>query len=486
MAGRAMTSTPLTRKARGGGGLAVVEALKGGDSSGIKGIPLRDIAPNPDNPGERLEDLDGLVASVLEVGVIVPLTVASAADHLAAHPEHAATVAGRPWVLRAGHRRHAAATRAGLEEVPAWVIDGAVAGERGDEAILHENLHRQALTPIQEGEAFARILERRGISQRDLAKHIGVSQAQISKRLALLTLPIEIQRVVGSGVVPVIDALTLGEAEPEVVATVAQLLAETPARAQEGLPTLTRTASAMVLGQRRRERAELVAQERSGRVVDYNTLTKEFQGRHWDYRLNTEREIKAAQKRGDLIVVPNTDSWSSSVTPLFYRAADPQAAATKPTRSAHEQKRLDDEKGRKAGMKARRAFLPTLLVKPSAATIAHVTSLALIGGEGLDAQSAEVARKVAAAAKFGPATEAAGWEWRQQIVGVAQADRPKMAYLVALACLEDRASWTNTTWATSVTEYFDHLVASGYEPTPWEKALYDRSVKAHAKGENRV
>ena len=133
-----------------------------------------------------LGDLDTLVESVRQVGILTPVTVAS----------HGANGDGR-WVLVAGHRRVAAAEQAGLSRVPAVVVD--VGGD--DErlvATLVENLVREDLDPIDEARGFAMLVEA-GWSQGKVSRRVGRSKGHVSKRLRLLALPTEVQEKVRAG-----------------------------------------------------------------------------------------------------------------------------------------------------------------------------------------------------------------------------------------------------------------------------------------------
>ena len=133
-----------------------------------------------------LGDLDTLVESVRQVGILTPVTVAS----------HGANGDGR-WVLVAGHRRVAAAEQAGLSRVPAVVVD--VGGD--DErlvATLVENLIREDLDPIDEARGFAMLVEA-GWSQGKVSRSVGRSKGHVSKRLRLLALPAEVQEKVRAG-----------------------------------------------------------------------------------------------------------------------------------------------------------------------------------------------------------------------------------------------------------------------------------------------
>jgi hypothetical protein len=74
-----------------------------------------------------------------------------------------------------------------------------------------ENLQREDLSPLEEARAYQRLIDTLGCSQRDLAPKVGKTQSHISKRLALLALPKDVQKEVDSGGITIPDALELAK-----------------------------------------------------------------------------------------------------------------------------------------------------------------------------------------------------------------------------------------------------------------------------------
>lgn len=158
----------------------------------IEQIALDRLHPSPDNPRRDLGELGELAASIKELGIIEPLVV---------------TPNGDGYVLVAGHRRHAAATKAGVGEVPCIVRPG-LDDRAQAELRLVENLHRQDLAPVEEAAGYAQLVEL-GYSQRQLARKIGRSQAHVSRRLSLLKLPAPALAALDTGRITVEQATTL-------------------------------------------------------------------------------------------------------------------------------------------------------------------------------------------------------------------------------------------------------------------------------------
>ena len=150
-----------------------------------------DIVPNAAQPRTNFvqEDLDELVASIREVGVLQPIVVRPLAGALAGEPQ---------YELVMGERRLRASKLLGLESIPAVVKNTA------DDAMLRdallENLHRANLNPLEEASAYQQLLADFGITQDELATRIGRSRPQITNTIRLLRLPIVVQNRVAAGV----------------------------------------------------------------------------------------------------------------------------------------------------------------------------------------------------------------------------------------------------------------------------------------------
>lgn len=165
-------------------------------------LPITSVVAAADNVRRRIGDVRDLAASITSVGIVEPLLVSPIDDER--------------YVIVAGHRRHAAAVKAGLTEVPC-TIRTLTDAERV-EIMLVENLQRADLTPVEEASGYFRLLEH-GMTQKELAKRIGRSARHVAARLALLELPKAVQDEVHGGTITVADAqcLLALRAEPEVI-----------------------------------------------------------------------------------------------------------------------------------------------------------------------------------------------------------------------------------------------------------------------------
>jgi ParB family chromosome partitioning protein len=150
-----------------------------------------DVIPNAQQPRKefREEELQELVHSIREIGVLQPIVV---------RPIPGATGTEPQYELIMGERRLRATKELGLSTIPAIVKD------TPDDAMLRdallENLHRAQLNPLEEASAYQQLLADFGITQEQLGQRIGRSRPQITNTIRLLRLPSPVQRRVAAGV----------------------------------------------------------------------------------------------------------------------------------------------------------------------------------------------------------------------------------------------------------------------------------------------
>src|ERR1700733_9465237 len=132
------------------------------------------LTPHPANVRDDLGDLTDLADSIREHGILQPIVVQSV------------PAGGGQFQIVAGHRRYAAARKAGLDMVPVVIRDSAEPA-KVVELMLVENLQRADLNPMDKAEAMGK-LRSHGYSTLDIAKAIGVSDATVYQFLSLLRL----------------------------------------------------------------------------------------------------------------------------------------------------------------------------------------------------------------------------------------------------------------------------------------------------------
>ena len=144
-------------------------------------VPLEKIRRNPDQPRKafRKESLEELAASIREHGVIQPLLLM---------PD------GEGYILVAGERRLRASQLAGLSTVPAILRK---MGQEDSAALaIIENIQRENLTPLEESQAYQRLIQLHGMTQERLGETLGKSRSYITNSLRLLQLPESIRNAI--------------------------------------------------------------------------------------------------------------------------------------------------------------------------------------------------------------------------------------------------------------------------------------------------
>ncbi|MDR0399652.1 MAG: ParB/RepB/Spo0J family partition protein [Treponema sp.] len=147
----------------------------GGESA----IPLDKLRPNPEQPRKYFgeDELRELADSIREHGIIEPIIAEESGDGF--------------YTIIAGERRYRAALLAGLQEAP--VLLRSYPPEARLEIALIENIQRTDLNPIEEAEAYKKLMELTGLSQDSVAAKVGKNRSTVANALRLLRLPAEIQ-----------------------------------------------------------------------------------------------------------------------------------------------------------------------------------------------------------------------------------------------------------------------------------------------------
>ena len=139
---------------------------------------LDDIIPNRFQPREVFNEqaLRELADSIRAHGVIQPIIVRKIGDK---------------YEIIAGERRYKASAMAGLTKIPAIIRN--LDDKETSKVALLENLQRKDLTPIEEARTYQKILELDSMTQEELGRTMGKSQAAIANKMPLLSLPVEVQ-----------------------------------------------------------------------------------------------------------------------------------------------------------------------------------------------------------------------------------------------------------------------------------------------------
>src|SRR6185369_3621674 len=147
-------------------------------------VELESIVPGSMQPRTRFDEasLQGLAESIRSHGIVQPLLVRRR---------------GEGYELIAGERRWRAAKLAGLTRVPVVVKE--VPDDSLLEIALIENIQREDLNPIEEAQAYKKLIETVGLTQESLASRVGRDRSYITNYLRLLRLPDDVQQLVKEG-----------------------------------------------------------------------------------------------------------------------------------------------------------------------------------------------------------------------------------------------------------------------------------------------
>lgn len=169
----------------------VAPAAMPANGKAVQSIEVALIQPHPEQPRRHFDEgaLSELAESIAKRGVIQPIIV---------RPH------GGGFQIVAGERRWRASQRAGLHKIPAVIRS--ISDDKLLELALIENIQRQELNPIEEAQAYQRLIHSLGLTQDEVAHQVGKDRTSITNYLRLLNLPPEIQRMLEE------DLISMGHA----------------------------------------------------------------------------------------------------------------------------------------------------------------------------------------------------------------------------------------------------------------------------------
>lgn len=222
--------------------------------SNLMELDIDRLDPAVDQPRNIFKEnkLEELAQSIRHNGIIQPLVVRRK---------------GERFEIIAGERRWRAAQKAGLHKIPCVIKD--VSSENLLEISLIENIQREELNPIEEANAFKRLLEMRDLTQEEVARRVGKDRSSITNALRLLKLPIELQRMVEEEKLSMghARALLSGDSAQDQIALARQVTSKSlSVRETEQLVKRSHNASARTTGNKtptieNADRANIVAAE---------------------------------------------------------------------------------------------------------------------------------------------------------------------------------------------------------------------------------
>ncbi len=177
-----------------GRGLSALFGDEAGNDRTTLDVAIEKVIPNPNQPRRHFEEdaLRELADSVKVHGVVQPLIVRKRDDGT--------------YDLIAGERRLRAAKLAGLKTVP--VLAREYSDSDAAQIALIENLQREDLNPVEEGEAYKSLIKKYGYTQEKVAEIVGKSRPYVANMLRIITLPEVVRQPLMEG------KLTVGQVRP--------------------------------------------------------------------------------------------------------------------------------------------------------------------------------------------------------------------------------------------------------------------------------
>ncbi len=158
----------------------VVKPEKKDEKGSVGEVELTKVQPNPDQPRTHFkpEEIEELANSIKKEGLLQPILVTKMGDH---------------YQIIAGERRWQACKSLGMKTIPVrfWAADN----DKALELALIENIQRSDLNPIEEAYGYKRLMERKGMTQSEVAQTVSKGRSTIANALRLLDLPEEAQQL---------------------------------------------------------------------------------------------------------------------------------------------------------------------------------------------------------------------------------------------------------------------------------------------------
>ncbi len=153
---------------------------KKGEKGTVGEVELSKVQPNPDQPRTHFkpEEIEELANSIKKEGLLQPILVNKVGDH---------------YQIIAGERRWQACKSLDMKTIPVrfWTADN----DKALELALIENIQRSDLNPIEEAYGYKRLMERKGMTQSEVAQTVSKGRSTIANALRLLDLPEEAQQL---------------------------------------------------------------------------------------------------------------------------------------------------------------------------------------------------------------------------------------------------------------------------------------------------
>lgn len=255
----------------------------------IVAIPLGLVTYNPQQPRRHFDDekLNQLAESIKQQGVLQPVLIRRVDDH---------------YQIIAGERRCRAAMRAGLNTIPARMVEDLSDRELLEITIV-ENLQREDLNPLELADGYQKLIAEFGLTQEELAARVGKDRSSIANTLRLVNLPEEIKENIIAGKIREGHAraiLALAD-EREQLELARKIIAE---------DLTVRAIEEIIYGKKRKTRGRsLKLKQRPVEVTQAETALKR--------KLGTAVKIERGLKRGKIMIEFYGDSDLTRILELL-------------------------------------------------------------------------------------------------------------------------------------------------------------------------
>lgn len=167
---------------------------------GFGRVAVEQVIPDPAQPRTEFDEeaITRLAESLQAKGQLHPIHVRWSEE-------------SQKWVIISGERRWRACRQASLATVDCYFHEKPLTGSHLLELQLIENLLRENLRPIEEARAFQALIDHHGWTGKQLAESLQLPASKVSRSLALLTLPAELQAEVDDGTLPARTAYELSK-----------------------------------------------------------------------------------------------------------------------------------------------------------------------------------------------------------------------------------------------------------------------------------
>ncbi len=146
------------------------------------------VLPDPSQPRTEFDSdaVERLAQSLKSTGQLAPIRVRWSEPH-------------QKWLIVAGERRWRAAQQAGLTSIECYFYEEELTDGEILRLQLVENLLRENLRPIEEARGFQRLMQLQNYTGKEVAAELSVPESKVSRSLALLRLPEDIQQLIETG-----------------------------------------------------------------------------------------------------------------------------------------------------------------------------------------------------------------------------------------------------------------------------------------------